>query len=144
MSDEKETVEVETLEGGLTKAEKAQLEAEAKAEFQKELKAEAKKKFKEAHKKKLQAAVMFSAGKDDSGEDLATLKLELASYPKYIILDGTVYHSGRTYTKKRGVIAVLADQMDRGWRQEAARLGEKLEMTHERRTIINRYGAQLQ
>ncbi len=38
-----------------------------------------------------------------------------------------MYYHGRTYTKSRKVIQVLKDQQDRGWRQEAARRGERAE-----------------
>lgn len=126
----------------LTEKEKLALEAEARAEVLKDLKAAAKLEFKEAAKRRIQAEQMFSSGKDDSGEDLDTIKLDLASYPRYIILDGTVYHSGRSYTKKRSVIAVLKDQMSRGWRQEAARLGEKTEMVMQRQKTLTHNGLQ--
>lgn len=111
----------------LSEAEKIKLEAEAKKEVMAAIKAAKMKDFKAAAKKRLQAEVMFKAGKDDSGEDLDTVDLLLASHPKYIMLDGTVYHSGRKYTKKKSVVAVLKEQMDRGWRQESARRGEKVE-----------------
>lgn len=142
MSDDKLTKMSAAIDGGLTEAEKLEIEKEAKAEFQKELKAQAKKEFKEAAKRRIKAEAMFSSGKDDSGDELDTVHLELASYPKYIILDGAVYHSGVTYTKKRAVISVLKDQMDRGWRQEAARMGDKVENTMQRRKVLGRLGLQ--
>ena len=142
---ENETLEAASQESAtLTEKEKLAIEAEVRAEIAKELKAAAKKDFKAAAKLRIQAETMFRSGRDDSGEDLDTIDLQLASYPKFIMLDGTVYHSGKKYTKKKSVIAVLKDQMDRGWRQEAARLGEKMEMVAQRRTLVNRYGTQIQ
>jgi hypothetical protein len=111
----------------LTEAEKTKLRAEARKEVAAALKLSKMKEFKAAEKKRIQAQAMFANGKDDSGEDLVTVELQLASYPKYIILDGARYYSGRKYTKRRAVAAVLLDQMDRGWRQEFARRGEKNE-----------------
>ena len=111
----------------LPKPKKKKLEAEAKREVAAAIKASKVKEYKASLKKTIHAAAMFANGKDDSGEDLDTIELNLASYPKYISLDGVRYYHGRKYTKKRAVIAVLKDQMDRGWRQEAARMGEKIE-----------------
>jgi hypothetical protein len=56
-------------------------------------------------------------------------------------LDGVRYHSGRTYKVKRQVAAVLKDQMDRSWRQEAARLGEPVDNLVQRRMIVSARGA---
>lgn len=127
----------------LTEAEKTKLEAEAKREVAAAIKAAKMKDFKSAAKKRLQAEAMFRNGKDDSGEDLDTVELNLASYPKWVTLDGTRYYSGRKYTKRKGVIAVLKDQMDRGWRQEAARLGEKTEWVEQKQKILSRNGLQM-
>ncbi len=124
----------------LTEKEKLALEAEARREVAADIKASKKKEFKAAAKKRLQAEAMFKSGKDDKGEDLDTVELQLASWPKYIILDGTVYHSGRKYTKRKAVIAVLKDQMDRGWRQEAARLGERTDWVAQKQMVLSRGG----
>ena len=144
MTDENEIVKpvaAEEFSVELTEKEKLAIEKEARAEVLKTMKADAKEAFKEAAKKRIEADMMFSAGKDDKGEDLGTIDLYLASTPKYIMLDGAVYHSGRTYTKKKSVIAVLADQMDRGWRQEEARRGEKVEnFVYESKKVFGKNG----
>jgi len=127
----------------LTEAEKKKLEAEAKKEVAVAIKAAKMKDFKSAAKKKLQAEAMFRNGKDDSGEDNDTIELNLASYPKWVTLDGVRYYSGRKYKKRKAVIAVLKDQMDRGWRQEAARLGEKTEWVAEKQKLLSRNGLQM-
>lgn len=127
----------------LTEAEKTKLEAEAKREVAAAIKIAKMKDFKNAAKKRLQAEAMFRNGKDDSGEDLDTVELNLASYPKWITLDGTRYYSGMKYKKRKGVIAVLKDQMDRGWRQEAARLGEKTEWVEQKQKLLSRSGLQM-
>lgn len=137
-----------TLEGTeitveLTEDEKVKLEAEARMEVAKALKAAKMKDFKAAAKKRLQAEAMFRNGKDDSGEDLATIELHMASYPKWITLDGVRYYSGRKYTKRKSVIAVLQDQMDRGWRQEAARMGERTEWVEQKQKLLSRNGLQM-
>lgn len=127
----------------LTEEEKIKLEAEARMEVAKAIKAAKMKDFKNAAKKRLQTEAMFRHGKDDSGEDLATVDLVLASYPKCIILDGVIYHSGKRYTKRRSVIQVLQEQMDRGWRQEAARMGEKTEWVEQKQKLLTRGGLQI-
>lgn len=149
ISDDEELSAIEaTLAGAditveLTEDEKIKLEAEARMEVAKALKAAKMKEFKNAAKKRLQEEAMFRNGKDDSGEDLATIDLVLASYPKYITLDGARYYSGRKYTKRKAVIAVLQDQMDRGWRQEAARMGERTEWVEQKQKLLTRNGLQL-
>jgi hypothetical protein len=130
----------EEIQVELTEKEKLKLEAEARQEVAAAIKAAKMKEFKNAAKKRLQAETMFRNGKDDGGEDLDTVDLVLASHPKFIILDGAVYHSGRKYTKKRSVVAVLKDQMDRGWRQEAARLGERTDWVEQKQKLLTRNG----
>lgn len=128
------------IEVELSEKEKLKLEAEARREVAEAIKAAKAKEFKAAAKKRIQSEAMFRNGKDDGGEDLDTVELTLASHPKFIILDGAVYHSGKKYSKKRSVIAVLKDQMDRGWRQEAARLGEKTEWVEQKQKLLTRNG----
>jgi len=106
----------------LTEEEKLELEKEARAEVMKQLKAAQSKRFKLAAKQRIQAEMLFRSAKDSKGEDLITVELSLASHPKFLILDGAVYHSGRKYKVARGVAAVLLDQMHRGWEQEYARI----------------------
>lgn len=120
IDDEIEVVGDDSVE--LSEAEKLELEKEARTEVMKALKASKAKAFKAQAKKRLQAEMLFRNGKDDSGEDLVTVALHLASHPKYIMLDGAVYHSNRKYTVRRAVATVLLDQMHRGWEQEEARL----------------------
>lgn len=127
----------------LTEEEKKKLEADARKEVAAALKAVKMKDFKSAAKKRLQAQAMFTSGKDDTGEDLDEVDLALASHPKYIMLDGAVYHSGRKYKKRKAVIAVLKDQMDRGWRQEAARMGERTEWVEQKQKLLTRGGLQM-
>lgn len=127
----------------LTEKEKLQLEAEAREEVAKAIRLSKMKEFKAAAKKRLQAEAMFRHGKDDKGDDLDTVDLNLASYPKYIMLDGVMYYSGKRYTKSRKVIQVLKDVMDRGWRQEAARLGERTEWVEQKQKLLSRQGLQL-
>lgn len=127
----------------LSENEKAEIEAEARREVQEALKAAKKKDYKAQLKKRIKSEAMFRSGKDDKGNDLDTIDLVLASYPQYIILDGAVYHSGKRYTKNRNVIAVLKDQMDRGWRQEAARMGEKTDWVAQKQKLLTRGGLQI-
>lgn len=138
----------ETVEEGpyqLSEVEKAKIMAEVKREMAAEAKKEAMELYKEKAKLLAKADAMFKVGKDDTGEDLATIDFWLASYPKYAMLDGVVYHSGRTYTKKRSVIAVLAETMWRTMLQEERRLGEKNEFTHmpQYRKILTSNGLQI-
>lgn len=128
----------------LTDAEKATIEAAAREEVIADLKAAAMEKYKEQAKLKIQGEMMFRAGKNSKGKDTQKVVLDLASYPKFIILDGAVYHSGKTYNVDSGVAAVLRDQMDRGWTQEASRMGEKIVDVNHRRKVLGRNGLQLQ
>ena len=134
---------VEDMSVTLTEKEKLKLEAQARAEVIKDLKKAESERFLKAAKDRIQAEVMFGSGKDDSGDDLATIQLDLASFPKYIMLDGQVYHSGRSYTKRTAVINVLREQMARGWEQEAARLGERVVDVNYKRKVLGRNGLQL-
>lgn len=106
----------------LTEAEKLKLEAEAKAEVLKALKLSKAKAFKQAAKQRIQAEMLFRSAKDSTGADVVTVSLLLASHPKYIMLDGAVYHSGRKYSVSKAVASVLLDTMHRGWEQEYARI----------------------
>lgn len=128
----------------LTAKEKEAIEAEARAEVVADLKAAAMEQYKEQAKLKIQGEMMFRAGKNSKGKNTEKVLLDLASYPKYIMLDGAVYHSGRTYNVDQGVAAVLREQMDRGWNQEAARLGDKIVDINYKRKVLNRNGLQLQ
>ena len=129
----------------LTEAEKDKIMLEVKREMAAEARKEAMELYKEKAKLQAKAEAMFKVGKDDTGEDLATIDFWLASHPKYAMLDGVVYHSGRTYTKKRGVIAVLAETMWRTMLQEERRLGEKNEFTHmpQYRKVLTSKGLQI-
>lgn len=128
----------------LTDEEKAEIEVAAREEVIADLKASAMEKYKEQAKLKIQGEMLFRSGKNSKGKDTQKVVLDLASYPRFIILDGAVYHSGRTYNVDSGVAAVLRDQMDRGWAQEAARMGEKIVDVNHRRKVLGRNGLQLQ
>lgn len=107
----------------LTDKEKSELEAEARREVVKQLKESKKKAFKEQAKVKAQSEQLFRSAQDEKGEDLVEVQLTLASHPKYIMLDGKVYHSRpKPYKVTKAVASVLIDQMQRGWDQEAARM----------------------
>lgn len=109
----------------LTEAEKLQLEKEARAEVLKQMKLSESKRFKAAAKQRIQAEMLFRSAKDATGGDLCTVSLMLASHPKFIMLDGAVYHSGRKYSVTKPVASVLLDQMHRGWEQEYARISSE-------------------
>jgi hypothetical protein len=109
----------------LSESEKLALEKEAKAEVLKQIKLSKAKAFKQAAKDRIKADMLFRSAKDATGADLVTVALMLASHPKYIMLDGAVYHSGRKYTVTRPVASVLLDQMHRGWEQEYARISKE-------------------
>ena len=126
----------------LTEKEKLELEAEAKAEVLAAMKESKKKAFKAAAKKRAKAEHLFRSGQDETGEDVEEVKLELASHPKYIMLDGSVYHSGRTYKKKAATARVLRDIMFRGWQQEAARAGENISLAEQKRKVFGNAGLQ--
>ncbi len=125
-----------SLSADLTEQEKIELEAEARAEVALAMKKSKMKAFKAAAKKRLQAEAMFSEGKDETGKDLVVVDLQMASHPKWIMLDGKRFHSGRSYRVRKEVASVLLDQMDRGWRQEEARLGEKKEFFRDTRKTL--------
>ncbi len=133
----------EQIQIELTEKEKIALEKEARQEVAAAIKAAKMKDFKLAAKKRIQSEAMFRHGKDDTGEDLISIDLQLASYPKHIILDGVIYTSGRRYTKKRSVIAVLNEIMHRGWQQEAARLGERTDWAEQKQKVLSRNGLQM-
>lgn len=123
----------------LTEAEKRKLEADARKEVAKAVKLAKMKEFKAAAKVRLQKDAMFKHGKDADGKDLVEVQLALASYPKWIMLDGVMYHArAKPYKVTKDVAAVLLDQMDRGWRQEEARRGEKVEFQPTRPSVTLR------
>lgn len=117
-----DSLESDNFSVDLTEEEKVKLEAEARAEVLKHMKLSESKRFKAAAKARIQAEMLFRTAKDASGQGVVTVDLLLASHPKYIMLDGAVYHSGKKHTVSRPVAAVLLDQMHRGWEQEYARL----------------------
>ena len=123
----------------LTEAEKRKLEADARKEVAKAVKLAKMKEFKAQAKKRLQSEAMFKHGRDAEGNDLVEVQLALASHPKWIMLDGVMYHArAKPYKVTKSVAAVLLDQMDRGWRQEEARRGEKVEFQPTRPSVTLR------
>lgn len=109
----------------LTEEEKLRLEEEARQEVEEEAREEKKRVFKEAARSRMKRRQLFSEGKDDDGDDLEEVTLDLAPMQSDIRLDGKSYYHGRKYKVKKSIAAVLRDQMYRGWDQEAARTKEK-------------------
>lgn len=135
-------VETRLLSTDLTEKEKLEIEAEARKEIAAEAKALKRKEFKNSAKKRMQQQAAFRDGKDDAGDDLETITLNLAPVQPNICLDGTRYYHGRSYTKSKAVIAVLKDQMFRGWKEESARLGEDMNAFYGRQKMNMAVGPQ--
>jgi len=135
-----EAAPVDDLSGELTDAEKKEIEAQARTEVAASIKNSKMKAYKAQVKKQLLAQQMFSEGKDDKGNNTVDVDLYLASYPKWIMLDGKRYHHGRRYRVKAGVASVLMEQMSRGWEQEEARRGEKVELLPATQKILGKNG----
>jgi hypothetical protein len=98
----------------LTEAEKLAIEAEARAEVTKELKAEKRKEFKAAAKQRLKKQTLFQHGKDEEGEDLELVLVQLAPHMPFIRLDNNVFYHGRAYRLSTKTAACIKEQMYRG------------------------------
>lgn len=105
--------------GVLSVEEMEALEKQAAQEVQEELKADTAKTFLEEKKKELKKRALFRHGKNVDGKDTASIRLDLSPNSPYISLDGQVFYHGHTYTLPREKVAVLQDQMYRGWLHEA-------------------------
>lgn len=67
---------------------------------------------------------VFRHARNEKGEDMVDIVVSVASFPKHIVLDGTVYVERKTpYRVTKGKAAVLRELMARGWEEEERRLG---------------------
>lgn len=103
----------------LTEEEKRKLEAEARKEVEKKLKTKAMDEYKESIKKELERQARAVGNVADDGEELEDIRIELAKYTMYIMLDGKVYYHGYTYKFGAKQAAVIRDQIYRSWLHDA-------------------------
>lgn len=103
----------------LTEKDKRKLEAEARKEVEISLKAKAMEEYKESVKKELQRQARVAANVNDDNEDLVDIRIDLAKYTLYIMLDGKVYYHGYTYKFGKKQAAVIRDQIHRSWLHDA-------------------------
>lgn len=103
----------------LTDKEKKKLDDEARREVEVSLKAKAMEEYKESVKKELQRQARVAANVTDDGEGIEEIRIELAKYTLYIMLDGKVYYHGYTYKFGRKQAAVIRDQIYRSWLHDA-------------------------
>ena len=118
----------------LSEKEKLALELEASEEVAKEAKAEKRKAFKLAAKQRLKKQALFQAGKDDTGENLTSVLIQLPNFQDEIRLDGMRYINGRVYQVGPGKLAVLNDIMFRGEKHNAEIHGHKMSEFYGMRT----------
>lgn len=119
----------------LTEEEKLSIEAEARKEVAAELKADKKKAFKDAAKRRLKVQSSFRDGKNESGDVVETITLDLAPAQHFICMDGTRYYHGQKYTLPLAKVQAINDMAFRGWKEESARLGEDMAAFYGRRKM---------
>lgn len=98
----------------LTDAERTEISAQAAQELAEEMKADARLEFKKAEKARMKKKALFQAGKDDEGDDLESILIQLAPHMPFIKLDNNVYYPNRMYRLNRKTAAVVKEQMFRG------------------------------
>lgn len=103
----------------LTDEDRRSLDAEARREVAVELKAKKMEEYKAAAKKELKRQHLATANVSEEGEELEDIRIELAKYTLYIMLDGRVYYNGYTYKFGRKQAAVVKDQIYRSWLHDA-------------------------
>lgn len=116
MSDEKLKLNT-SLE--LTKEEIAIIHAEVEKELAKEAKDKMKKELKDSLKSEAKKKQLFSEGKNESGENLVSVTLNMASHAPDIKLDGQTFRNGVTYQLTQKKAAVINEIVYRGWLHDA-------------------------
>ncbi len=142
----KETIVEEELPVELTDAEKKKIEREARDEVAVQLKKAKAAAYKEQMLKQANAESLFRHAQNEKGESIVEIDLSyIPSFPKHIILDGTVYTQRKApYKVTAGKAAVLRELLARGEEQEQRRLppeeGEARKEIHERRFRLSQKG----
>ncbi len=103
---------------GLSEAEMERLEQEAEEEVASELKANMAEEYKKNHKAMLKRKALFRAGKNDVGDDLVEVLIDLPPYCEDIRLDGVIYAVNQTYKMGHNKAAVIKDQIARAWKHQ--------------------------
>jgi hypothetical protein len=103
----------------LTEAEKRKIEAEARKEVEKEQHKKAAAEYKEHIKKQLETQMRAAANIAEDGEGIEEIRIELAKYTMYIMLDGKVFYHGYTYKFGKKQAAVIKEQIYRSWLHDA-------------------------
>jgi hypothetical protein len=103
----------------LTKDEIAAIHAEVEKELAKEAKDKMKKELKDSLKSEAKKKQLFSEGKNEAGEDLVSITLNMASHAPDIKLDGKTYRNGVTYQLTPKTAAVINEIAYRGWLHDA-------------------------
>lgn len=102
----------------LTDEEMSRLEAEAQAEVQEELRANLADEYKKNYKAQLKREALFRKGKDEEGEDLVDVLIDLPSFCPDIRLDGVIYTNGETYKMGRAKAASVKDIIARAYKHQ--------------------------
>lgn len=109
----------EKIDLALSDAELKALEEQAVKEVEAEMKAALSKDFLDQKKLELKKKALFKHGKDAKGNDVVTVRVDLAPNSSYITLDGRVFFHGHTYKFTKAQADVISEQMHRGWMHEA-------------------------
>lgn len=126
---------------GLSAKEKRTIEKEVRAEIAKEAKAKMAAEYRASIKSELKQKQLFQAGKDAEGEDVHEIRIELAKFSLYLMLDGKVYYHGHTYKFTGKQAAVVKDQMYRTWLHDSEIHGLDInEMNGRRQYLTNLSG----
>jgi hypothetical protein len=103
----------------LTAEEIAAIHAEVEKEIAKETKDKLKKELKDSLKSAAKKKALFADGKNEEGENLVSVTLNLASHAPDIKLDGKMYRNGVTYQLTPKTAAVINEIAYRGWLHDA-------------------------
>lgn len=131
MTDEKK------LSVDLTEKEIADIHAQVEAELVKESKDRLKKELKDSLKAQAKKKALFSEGKNDDGEDLISVTLNLAPHAPDVKLDGKMYRHGVTYQLTPKTAAVMNEIQYRTWLHDAEVHGLNMNEFLGRRKLAN-------
>lgn len=103
----------------LSIADMKEIEAQAQREVQEELKEKLRSDYLSQVKADLKKKALFVAGKDDKGEHLERILIDLPKFSDRITLDGCAYFHGISYSFNAKKAATIRDTIYRQWLHHA-------------------------
>lgn len=130
-------IDKEQVTSALTEKEISDIHSQVEAELAKEAKDKLKKELKDSLKSAAKKKALFSEGKNDEGEDLVSVTLNLAPHAPDVKLDGRLYRHGVTYQLTPSTAAVMNEIQYRTWLHDAEVHGLNMNEFLGRRKLAN-------